>query len=152
MQKGAFESNPKSTTMPKGCEQTPLMWIFEIKKENKRRKSRIVVGIHVDDASTLPTYYYFAQNLSIFLPLLITKASKINVATGDVEYARINANAGETVASCAGSEQDDKKGCALEIIKALNVSKTLARYQSLCLGKTLCRMGFNRQKLTPTYG
>ena len=80
------------------------MWIFDIKKEDKRRKSRIFVDGYAVDASTLPTYCSIAQNLSIFLLLLITKASKINVATGHMEDARINANAGEKVFSCAESE------------------------------------------------
>ena len=81
MQKGAFEFNPKLTSMPKGYQQTPLMWISDIKKEDKRRKACIVVGSYVVDASTIPTQYSVAKNLSIFIPLLITKASKINVAT-----------------------------------------------------------------------
>ena len=109
MQKGAFVSNSKLTTISKGCQQASLMWIFDIKKEDKRRKSRIIVDGYVVDASTLPTYCYIAQNLSICLLLLITKASKSNVATGHVEDARINTNAGEIFFSCTESEQDDKR-------------------------------------------
>ena len=64
---------------------------FDIKKEDKRRNSHLVVSSYVDDASTLPIYSSVIQNLSIRLLVLITKASKFNPAI-DVVNSYINAN------------------------------------------------------------
>ena len=83
--------------MPPDYQWAPLQWIFDVNKEDKRRKARLVVGGHVVDASSLPTYSSVVQNLSIRLLLLISKANNLKIATGDVGNACINANCGEKV-------------------------------------------------------
>ena len=62
----------------------PLQWMFDTKKEDKRRKARLVVGSHVVDDSALPTYSSVVQNLSIRLLLLISKANNLKITTGDM--------------------------------------------------------------------
>ena len=122
------------------------MWVFDIKKEDKRRKARLVVGSHVIDASSLPTYPSAIQNLSICLLLLISKANNLKVATWDIGNACLNANVGESVCSRSGEEWGENNGCMLEIIKALCGLKISARQWSSCLGDALREMGF-----TPTH-
>ena len=90
--------------MPKSYQWAPLMWVFDIKKEDKRRKARLVVGSHVIDASSLPTYSSVIQNLSIYLLLLIAKANNLYVATGDIRTVYLNANVGKSVHAYAGKE------------------------------------------------
>ena len=102
------------------------MWIFDAKKEEKRRTFRFVVVGHVIDASSLPTYSSVVQNLSITLVLLIAKSNNLNISTGDVGNACVNANVGESVYSWAVEEWGDESGCALKILKALCGLKTSA--------------------------
>ena len=73
----------------------PLKWISDIKKEDKHRKARLVVGGHVVNASSLPTYSSVVQNLSIRLLLLINKGNKLKIDTGYVGNAYTNAKCGE---------------------------------------------------------
>ena len=94
------------------------------------------------DAPYLPTYSYVVQNLWVRLLLLISKASNLKIATGDVGNAHTNANCGEKVHSKAGSEWKDNKGCVLETIKTTCGLKTSARQWSSCLGDALREMGF----------
>ena len=104
IQKGAFKFHPPSIIMYEGCQLALLMWIFDTKKEDKRRKFRLIVSSCVVDASTLPAYSSVFQNLSMRLLLLISKANKLNAATGYVESACIDDNAREQLHSHIGSE------------------------------------------------
>ena len=80
------------------------MWVFDIKKEDKRRKARLVIGGHVIDTSSLPAYSSVIQNLSIHFLLLIAKVNNLYVVIGDIGTVYLNTNVCESVYACAGEE------------------------------------------------
>ena len=90
--------------MPKGYQYAQLMWIFDIKKEDKRGNLCLVVGSHAVDSSTLHTHSSVIQTLSIFLILLIAKTNKLTIATVDMVNERISANFGEQLCFLSVSE------------------------------------------------
>ena len=91
-----------NSSVSKPFELAPLMWVLDIKKEGKPRDARISVGGHVVDAYSSPACSSVAQNLSICLLLLISKANNCHVATSDVGNSCLNANIGESVHARAG--------------------------------------------------
>ena len=103
------------------------MWVFDIKKEEKRIKGRQIISIHAIDSFALLAHYSFIQNLSIRLLLLITEDINLKVAAGDAVNIWINANNEYNVHSRLGNEWDDKLRCNLEIIKSLNGLNTSSR-------------------------
>ena len=125
------------------------MWMFDVRKECKRRKVRLVVRSHVIDVSSLPAYYSVVQNLSIRLLLRIAKANNLKIVTGNVGNSRISAKVSESVCSREREEWGDKLGCVLEMLKALCSLKTSARQWLLCLGDTLRDMGFSLSRSDP---
>ena len=122
---------------------------FRRKKEDKRRKARLVVGGHFIDSSSLPTYSSVVQKISIRLLLLIAKENNLNIATGDVGNACINAKVGESVHSRSGEEWGDKSVCVLETLKALHGLKNSVRKWLFYLGDTLRDMRFSLSRADP---
>ena len=125
------------------------MWTFNIKKEDKRRKSRLAVGSHVVDASSFNAFSLVMQNLSIWLLLLITKANNLQMSTGDVGNSCLSTNVGESAHFYAKEEWGDKNSHVLETTNASHGLKTSTWQWSLCLGNALREMGFKPSQTDP---
>ena len=73
---------------------TPLMWIFDIKKEERIRNDHLVIISHSIGSFALPVHSSVLRNLSIRILLLITEDRNLNTAIGDAVNAFINTNVG----------------------------------------------------------
>ena len=128
--------------MPDNYQWVPLMWMFDVKKEDKRHKARLVVGVHIVDASSFPICSSVFQNLSIRLPLLIDEEKTLSISTSEVGNTCINAKVVESSCSHAREKWGDESSCALETIKVSCILKNSAREWSFCLGDALRDIGF----------
>ena len=61
--------------------------MFDVKKEDLRRKARLVVGGHVLDSSHLESCSSVVQSISVRMLLTIAAKKKLKVASGDVGNA-----------------------------------------------------------------
>ena len=102
--------------MRSNYQQAPLRMIFDVKKEDQRRKARHVVGVHVVDASYLESYSSAVQSMSARMILTIVESCDLKVMGGDVWSAFPRAPSLEKVCAFTLEEFGEQKGCVAEII------------------------------------
>ena len=91
--------------------------MFDIKKENLRRKARLVVGGHALDFLHLESHSSVVQSVSVRMLLTITAKNKMKVASRDVGNAFPHADTMEKACTIAGPEFGFREGCKVKIIK-----------------------------------
>ena len=139
-----FEFHPPSTYFKKeyGWQYTLLCMIYEIKQQNIRYKSRLVLGGHVVNADQYTTYSSTVQVVSIRIMMTIEVQVNLNLMSGDISNAFLSAESTEKVWSRAGKEFKHRVGSIVVINKALYGMKTAARSFHELLEDTLRHMGF----------
>ena len=123
--------------------------IFDIKNEDQRYKARLVIGGHKVDSSDYNTYSSQVDSISVILLFLLAEHSKLSIMTCDVSNAFVTAPNSEKVWAVAGDEFGDKKGCKVEIQRALYGLAGSARAFADFLADTLLRMGFSPSRADP---
>ncbi|MGH2412903.1 MAG: reverse transcriptase domain-containing protein, partial [Microcystaceae cyanobacterium] len=124
----------------------PLRMIFTIKPD-LRHKARLVVGGHVTDASAYDTYASTLSTVNIRLLMHLAVKNKLNIISGDIGNAYLNASTKEKVYSTAGMEFGDLCGKKVIIRKALYGLKSSANAWYHELSKAMREMGFNKSSL-----
>ena len=79
-----WKFHPSHHRMPKDYQKAPLRMIFDIKKEDMRRKSGYVVGGHKIDSERLESYSSVVQSMSIRLLSIMADKLKLKVICGNV--------------------------------------------------------------------
>ena len=96
--------------------------IFEVKVE-LRRKARIVIGGHVVDSSGNEIYASIMNSVPARTLMTIPTTNNLDVMTGNIVNAYLNANTQENIYTCSGTEYEDMgvmaEGNLLEVIKVL---------------------------------
>ncbi|MGH7974171.1 MAG: reverse transcriptase domain-containing protein, partial [bacterium] len=123
--------------------------IFIIKPD-LRRKSRLVAGGHVTDASMFDTYASTVSSANIRLLIYLIVHSNTNVVSGDIGTAYVNAFTEEKIFSHAGPEFGKRQGMKVILRKALYGLKSSANAWYHHLGNDLKQMGFSRSRLDPS--
>ena len=123
--------------------------IFDVKKEDFRRKARLVAGGHVINSSMFESYSSVVQTNSLRLLQTVALNEDFKIITADIGNAFIQAFTKEKNWSRCGDEFGEKSGCVVEIKKALYGLSTSARQWSLELGDTLKSFGFNPSRADP---
>jgi len=99
-----FRYHPHNHKMGDGFQYAPLKWVFDVKKEDLRRKARLVVGGHIIDRSGLNTYSSVIQTLFPRLLLIVASNKGLNIGCMDIVNAYVNAKPGEKMYTRAGEE------------------------------------------------
>ena len=146
---GCFEYYPPKHKFGKDYQYAPLRIIFDVKKEDLRRKSRLVAGGHVVNSDMYQSYASVVQTRTVRLLETVAVNEGLDVVTGDIGNAFVQAFTTEKVWSRCGKEFDIKEGCAIRIRKALYGMATSARQWSLALGDVLKEMGFKASRADP---
>ena len=144
-----FKYYPSHHRFASSYQYAPLRMIFDVKKEDFRRKARLVAGGHVVNSSMYESYSSVVQSKSLRLLQTIALNEELNIMTADVGNAFIQAFTNEKIYSRCGKEFGDKEGCVVEIKKALYGLSTSARQWSLELGDKLRSLGFNPSRADP---
>ena len=127
----------------------PLRMIFDIKKEDFRRKARLVAGGHVVNATMFESYSSVVQTKSLRLLQAVALNEGLKIVTADIRNAFIQATTKEKIWTRCGDEFGDRAGCVAKIKKALYGLSTSARQWSLKLGDTLKSLGFTPSRADP---
>ena len=144
-----FKYYPSHHKFPSSYQYAPLRMIFDIKKEDLRRKARLVAGGHVINSSMFESYSSVVQTKSLRLLMTIALANGLKIITADIGNAFIQACTKEKIYSRCGPEFGDRNGCVIEIKKALYGLSTSARQWSLELGDTIKSYGFVPSRADP---
>ena len=146
-----FKYHPPTKEFPKseGWQKAPLRMIYDIKNEDQRYKARLVIGGHKVDSTGYNTYSSQVDGLSVLLLLLTAQHSNLSIMTCDVSNAFVTAPNSEKVWAVAGDEFGEKKGCKLEIQRALYGLAGSARAFADFFADTLIRLGFEPSRADP---
>ena len=146
-----FRYHPPSYIFPldEGWQKAPLRMIFDIKNEDHRYKARLVVGGHKVDATGYNTFSSQVDGMSVLLLFLIAHHLGYQIWTSDVSNAFVTAPNSEKVWATAGDEFGEKKGCKVELQRALYGLPGSARAFADFLADTLTRLGFTPSRADP---
>ena len=105
--------------LPPGYQEITCHMIFTVKFD-LRRKSRYVAGGHlVKEQPSYNTYSSVVSRESVRIGFLIAALNDLEIMSGDISNAYLNAKTKEKVYFYAGPEFGDKEGKRVKIIKAL---------------------------------
>ena len=144
-----YHASDKEFPKEEGWQKASLRMIFDIKNEDQRYKARLVIGGHRVDSSDYNTYSSQVDNLSVLLLFLMAKHGDLSIMTCDISNAFPTAPNSEKVWAVAGDEFDDKKGCRVEVQRALYGLAGSARAFADFLADTLIRIGFQPSRADP---
>jgi len=146
-----FSFKPASHVCSKsdGWSYALMYMTFDMKREDLRHKSRLVVGGHVIDSSKHNTYSSTVQDLSVRLLQLIAIRNGLSIMTGDISHAFCTAPIAEKIYTRAGPEFGAQQGCLLILKRALYGLKTASRSFHEFFADCLLRMGFTPTRADP---
>ena len=137
----AWKFHPSSRSMGRDFQLAPLRIVFDVKKEESRRKARLVVGGHVVGASHLEPHSSAVQPMSARTALTIAEAHNLKVAGGGVGNAFPRAPSLEKVRAVAREEFGERQGYAVEAPQSLCGMATVSRAFSLLFGDFIRSQG-----------
>jgi len=123
--------------------------IWDVKSEDRRYKSRLVVGGHLIDSTGYNTYSSQVDSLTVILLFLIAQHKKLDLMTADVGNAFPTAPNQEKVWFVAGDEFGDRKGSVVEIQRALYGLPGSSRAYMDFFADTLMSLGFRPSRVDP---
>jgi hypothetical protein len=146
-----FKFHPSTKEFPssEGWQKAPLKMVFDVKSEDRRYKARLVVGGHRVDSSHYNTYSSQVDSLSVLILFIIAQQLDLNIMTADISTAFVTAPNAEKVWATAGDEFGEKKGCKVEMQRALYGLAGSARAFADFLADTLTRHGFYPSRVDP---
>ena len=89
---GVWEFYPPHSRPKEGYQYAPLKLIFDVKREDLRRKVRMVAGGHVIESSMFEKYLSVVQTRTIRILETIAINEGLKLITGDIGNAFIYAN------------------------------------------------------------
>ena len=105
--------------MPPGYQEITCHMVFTVKFD-LRRKSRYVAGGHlVKDQPSYNTYSSVVSRESVRIGFLIAALNDLELMSGDISNAYLNATTKEKIWFRAGTEFGNQKGQRVKIVKAL---------------------------------
>ena len=134
--------------VPKGYKYIPLHFVFDVKSDGTR-KARLVAGGHVISSPACPLYSSVVKTDSVRIIMTIAAKQGLQVITGDVGGAYLNAKCAEKVWTYTLDENglpDRNNNFVTIIIQNLYGLKSGASSWWLHFATTLRRMGFVNSK------
>jgi hypothetical protein len=115
----AFNILPDGGSAPIGYQKIPCHMVFDVKKEDFRRKARLVAGGHLTEAPATITYASVVSHETVRLALTFASLNDLEVKVGDVLNAYITAPVKEKVWTILGPEFGLDSGKSAIIVRAL---------------------------------
>jgi hypothetical protein len=105
--------------VPIGFQRMRCHMIFDIKMEDLRRKSRLVAGGHMTDASATTTFASVVSRETVQIALTLAGLNNLQVKVSDIENAYITAPCSEKIWSVLGPEFGSDAGKIAIVVRAL---------------------------------
>jgi hypothetical protein len=147
LERGVFKKvSDKKAILMSAHQFAPLRCIFDV-KQYLRRKSRLVIGGHVVDASDHESYSSNMKTIIMRLLLLIGARNNLKLLTADISSAYLYADTQELVYTSCGPEFNfadgdiSKQGDWVTIERALYGLSTSARQWRRNLSNILTSIG-----------
>jgi hypothetical protein len=142
----AFNVLDEDTRVPPGFTKITCHLIFDVKFD-LTRKARYVAGGHLTDPPTSMTYASVVSRESVRIAFLIAALNNLEVVSGDIGNAYLNADTKEKVYFVAGPEWGARQGRRVVIVRALYGLKSSGAAWRDHLADTLR----NKLKFKPSY-
>jgi hypothetical protein len=127
--------------IPIGHQQIRCHMIFDVKREDFRRKARLVAGGHTTAAPATITYASVVSRESVRIALLLAALNDVEVKTADI-YAYITAPCSEKIWTVLGPEFGSDAGNKAFIVSALYGLKSAGASFCSHLADCMRHMGF----------
>ena len=143
-----FKFLPGDTVLKKidGWQFAPLRMIMEIKRD-LRRKSRLVIGGHVTDASGYDCYAATIRTENVRLIVYMVVRVPLSVLVINIGNAYLNALCAEKIYTRCGPEFGEKEGMIAVIHKAIYGLKSSANAFYHLLGTKLDMIDFKPSRI-----
>ena len=105
--------------MPIGYQQISMHWIFDIKMEDFRFKSRIVAAGNMTEPPTSVTYATVVSMETVRIALTMAALNSLDVKAGDIQNAYITAPCAEKIWTTLGPEFGVDQGKRAIIVREL---------------------------------
>ena len=96
-----------------GWQYAPMHMMFDVKKQDLRHKSRLVVGGHSVDSTEYTTYSSTIKDVYVRLMILISVKNGLGLMAGDIGNALCTSPCAENICSCCGEEFGPRCGASL---------------------------------------
>ena len=93
--------------------------IFDVKQQDLRRKTRLLIGSHVIESSIHTVYSSNIQSVSVHLIIIVAAKTGLNLMEADIANAYVMAPCWEKIWSRAGPDFRDKIGSIVMINRSL---------------------------------
>ena len=117
--KVAFKILDQDDRVPIGYQQIRMHWIFDIKMEDFRFKSRIVAAGNMTEPPTSVTYATVVSRETVRIALTMAALNNLDVKAGDIQNAYITAPCAEKIWTTLGPEFGIDQGKRAIIVRAL---------------------------------
>ena len=142
MVRTAFRIADDGEVIPIGSQRIRCHMIFDIKREDFRRKARLVAGGHTTQAPATITYASVVSRETVRIALLLAALNDVEVKTGDIENAYITAPCAEKIHTVLGPEFGSDAGKTAFIVRALYGLKSAGASFRNHLADCMRHMGF----------
>ena len=140
--RAAFRIAADGEVIPIGYQQIRCHMIFDVKREDFRRKARLVAGGHTTAAPATITYASVVSRESVRIALLLAALNDVEVKTADIENAYITAPCSEKIYVVLGSEFGSDAGKKAFVVRALYGLKSAGASFRNHLADCMRHMGF----------
>ena len=123
--------------------------IFDVKKEDFRRKARHVVGGHKINSSHVESFSSVTQSMSTRMMLNVAESCELKAMGGDFRNPFPHAPALQKACAVAGEEFGEMMGRIVEVIQSTHVMATVSRSFSLFLGDFIRTLGHLPSRADP---
>ena len=138
----AFRIADDGEVVPIGYQQIRCHMIFDVKREDFRRKARLVAGGHTTKAPATITYASVVSRESVRIALLMAALNQVEAKTADIENAYITAPCSEKIWTVLGPEFGSDAGKRAFVVRALYGLKSAGASFRNHLADCMRHMGF----------
>ena len=136
--------------VPVGYKEIKCHVVFDIKMGTLQRKARYVAGGHKTDPPKAQTYSSVVSRESVRIALTLAALNGLNVMTGDLENAYLQAKCDEKIWTTLGPEfGPERQGKKAVIVRALYGLKSAGASFRNTLADCLTHLGFQSCKADP---
>ena len=148
--KVAFNILNEGENVPIGYQFVKCHMVFDVKMGTLQRKARLVAGGHMTDPPASQTFASVVSRKSVRIGLLLAALNDLNVLTGDLQNAYLNAPCEEKVWTVCGPEfGPEYQGRKALLCRALYGLKSAGASFRNHLASCLAHLGFTSCKADP---
>ena len=145
----AFKVLPDGKSLPVAHQLVQCHMVFDVKMEDFRCKARLVAGSHMTEAPATIMYASIVSTETVRISLMIAALNDLEVKSGDILNAYVQASVTEKVWTTLGPEFGKDVGKTVVIVRALYGLKSAGAAFRSHLARCMESLGYKSCKAYP---